>query len=143
MEGGPLPQDAHYPLLGALVHCNLRLAPAGLRRLVRYVDAAMLRWAAAHGRYDVLPPPTDPLAVTAGDGGSMGGTGSSSGSGKQVAELRDGPNFQPLAGQQRQAPEAAGTAQQQQREADQPIGEGGRQRHRKEGVSPVQQSLSI
>lgn len=52
---GERPQDAHHHLLGALVHCNLRLAPDGLRRLAATVDAAMLRWAAQHRRYDVLP----------------------------------------------------------------------------------------
>lgn len=55
VPGGERPQDAHHPLLGSLVHCNLRLAPAGLRRLAATVDAAMLRWAAQHRRYDVLP----------------------------------------------------------------------------------------
>lgn len=36
------------------MHCNLRLSQEGLRRLAHYVDAAMLRWAAQHGRYGVL-----------------------------------------------------------------------------------------
>ena len=55
VEGGPLHADSHYPLLGALVHCNLRLGPNSLRRLLLFTDAALLRWAARHGRYDVLP----------------------------------------------------------------------------------------
>ncbi len=54
VEGGGRPQDAHYPLIGALVHCNLRLGPVALQRLGHFVDQAMRRWAARTGRYEVL-----------------------------------------------------------------------------------------
>ena len=143
VEGGPRPQDAHYPLLGSLVHCNLRLAPGGLLRLVRYVDAAMLRWAAVHGRYDVLPSPTQPLIAT--DGGESGGAESSSSnssdlaSAGQAAEAQS-TEAQPSVGQQQQAPQAADAVQPQQREAEQHSGEGSRQRHRKQGGAAKQET---
>lgn len=54
IEGGGRPQDAHYPLIGALVHCNLRLGPVALQRLGHYVEHAIRRWAASTGRYEVL-----------------------------------------------------------------------------------------
>jgi hypothetical protein len=47
-------QDAHYPMLGKLVHCNVLFKGPGLQRLLTLVDNAMQRWAARHGRYDVL-----------------------------------------------------------------------------------------
>lgn len=65
VEGGPRPQDAHYPLIGALVHCNLRLGPGALLRLGHFVDQAMRRWAARTGRYEVLQ--QGPLAGGAAD----------------------------------------------------------------------------
>ncbi|KAI7839288.1 hypothetical protein COHA_006986 [Chlorella ohadii] len=139
VEGGPRPQDAHYPLLGALVHCNLRLAPAGLTRLARYVDAAMLRWAAAHGRYDVLPPPTEPLVVTDGGGSADGSSGSGSASSGSSSSGGHASSGQEAEGQAADALPLAGGEQHadmaplQQREAEQPSGPGSRQRHRKEG----------
>lgn len=151
VEGGPRPQDAHYPLLGSLVHCNLRLAPGGLLRLVRYVDAAMLRWAAAHGRYDVLPSPTQPLIST--DGGKRGGGESSSAessssrggsdlaSAGQAAEAQSA-EAQPSVGQQQQAQQSADAVQLQQREAEQHSGEGSRQGHRKQGGTARQETPS-
>jgi hypothetical protein len=54
VEGGSRLEDTHYALLGSLVHCSLRLRGEGLDRLLSYVDGAMLRWAARHGRHDVL-----------------------------------------------------------------------------------------
>jgi hypothetical protein len=168
VEGGPRPQDAHYPLLGALVHCNLRLAPAGLARLVRYVDAAMLRWAAVHGRYDVLPSPTEPLIVTDGgssSGGSAASSGSSSSGGGSAASsdgsssgggsaVRSGSSSsggssgeasaqQAAEAQAAVAQPSAGGQQQQAQEAAHkvhPEGQGSRQSHRKEGL-PMQQGL--
>lgn len=54
LEGGTRSQDAGYAALGALVHCNLRLGGASLARLLRFVDAAVARWAAATGHFEVL-----------------------------------------------------------------------------------------
>ncbi len=54
VEGGSRGQDAHYHLLGKLVHCNVRLQGDSMQRLVHYADNAMRAWAARTGRFEVL-----------------------------------------------------------------------------------------
>ncbi len=122
------------------MHCNLQLAPAGLTRLARYVDAAMLRWAAAHGRYDVLPSPTEPLVVTesggSADGSSSGGSSAGHASSTHAVE-EPAADARPSAAGEQQGQEAGDAAQLQQHEAEQPSSPGSRQRHRKEGGNAI------
>ncbi len=47
-------QNEYYHLLGALVHCNVRLQGDSMQRLVHFADNAMRAWAARTGHYEVL-----------------------------------------------------------------------------------------
>jgi len=84
MPNGTRRHDSRFPQSGALVNCNLFFGQTAKQRMLYYVDAAMMRWAARKGRFDIIEPlqrlrAAEMAAEADGSSGSVQGAAAATG----------------------------------------------------------------